>query len=43
MRYDINGNEVEGGWQSRLFTDEDLKEHAEREQSDAWVYFFAYF
>jgi hypothetical protein len=40
VRYEIDGSEVSGGWQSRLFIDEDLKERAERERSDAWVQIF---
>jgi hypothetical protein len=43
MRQGHDGHEVLGGWQGRLFTDEDLRKHADAEQSDAWVCFFAHF
>jgi hypothetical protein len=43
LRQRHNGHELLGGWQGLLFTEEDLSEHADAEQSDASVYFFAHF
>jgi hypothetical protein len=43
MRQGHDGHELLGGWQGRLFTDEDLKQQADAIQAEAWVHFFARF